>query len=87
MKPFPELETDDIRFTTLTVPSIYSQDSEPNTARSFISAESDETAVSPNKQIHPSSLPNRNASFGWGKKRQGIVLDGMVIPDTNVRST
>jgi hypothetical protein len=65
--PFPASyeshEPEEIRFTMLTVPSVYSQDSAPTTARSMADSESVRT--------------NRSDSYGWGMQRHSVVsLDG-----------
>lgn len=64
--PFPASyeshEPEEIRFTMLTVPSVYSQDSAPTTARSVADSESVRT--------------NRSDSYGWGMQRHSISMDG-----------
>lgn len=66
--PFPDVSTrttppdapDEIRFTSMTIASMYSQDSPAATPRGW----SDDVSVSTSK-----SPPSSGSSFGWGKQR------------------
>ena len=66
--PFPESYdshgADEIRFTMLTVPSVYSQDSAPSTAK---------TTTTDNESLRSA----RSGSYGWGRQRHSVIsLDG-----------
>lgn len=54
----------EIRFTMLTVPSVYSQDSAPSTAK---------TTTTDNESLRSA----RSGSYGWGRQRHSVIsLDG-----------
>lgn len=63
----------EIRFTMLTVPSTYSQDSAPSTARTIPDSEWSAGASTSASD----SRTERSGSFGWGRQRQSVVsMDG-----------
>jgi len=77
--PFPESYdshgADEIRFTMLTVPSVYSQDSAPSTGRSIV------TRTTDNESLRSS----RSGSFGWGMQRHSVIsLEGYSHDDFRV---
>jgi hypothetical protein len=60
-------EPGEIRFTMLTVPSVYSQDSAPSTAKSTASATGETESL----------RSARSGSYGWGQQRYSVVsMDG-----------
>jgi hypothetical protein len=78
--PFPESYdshgADEIRFTMLTVPSVYSQDSAPSTGRSIV------TATTDNESLRSA----RSGSYGWGRQRHSVIsLEGYGHDDFRVR--
>lgn len=63
----------EIRFTMLTVPSMYSQDSAPSTARTIPDSEWSAGATS----SASNNRTERSGSFGWGRQRHGTMsIDG-----------
>jgi hypothetical protein len=78
--PFPESYdshgADEIRFTMLTVPSVYSQDSAPSTGRSIA------TTTTDNESLRSA----RSGSYGWGRQRHSVIsLEGYGHDDFRVR--
>ncbi len=74
----------EIRFTAITVPSVYSQDSAPSTAKSF--ATSEDSAMSPRSEgLHEEGGPRTHLrSFEWGRKRDGRIMDDSIsLTDTD----
>lgn len=66
---------DEIRFTMLTVPSVYSQDSAPSTGRSIV------TATTDNESLRSA----RSGSYGWGRQRHSVIsLEGYGHDDFRV---
>jgi hypothetical protein len=77
-----------VRFTSMTTASMYSQYSEPSSARSTLTGTSlGEGTVGSLDALQPTALPSRHTSFGWGKKRQGVLLEGLVLPGGNVSTS
>ena len=77
--PFPESYdshgAEEIRFTMLTVPSVYSQDSAPSTARSMATTNTD------NESLRSA----RSGSYGWGRQRHSVIsLEGYVHDEYHV---
>ncbi|WWD20923.1 hypothetical protein CI109_105401 [Kwoniella shandongensis] len=76
--------TDDIRFTMLTAPSVYSQDSAPPSATSWALSEAMSRSSDGGHDIEerPQRRPSRLDSVGWGKMKDGPEKIGRASMDS-----